>query len=99
MAGPERTFNHCRPEYAAASIQRARDRGELTEKDADHIQEFIQETRATNGIGTSRCNKLVFSLVAWRRYIGPFSDVTTGQLYKAFSSIDEARSLRGKPYK
>jgi integrase/recombinase XerD len=99
MAEARRPFNHCRPEYAAASIQRAMDRGELTQRDADLLHEFIQETRVTNGIGISRGNKLIFSLVSWRRYIGPFADNSTAELYKAFIDIDEAKSLRGKPYK
>ncbi|MCX6693256.1 MAG: site-specific integrase [Methanomicrobiales archaeon] len=99
MSSRTQPFNHCKPEYAIASVQRALTCDQITQRDADLIHGFIAETRATAGIGPSRINKLTFTLVGWRRYIGPFADLTITDLYTAFPAIEESNNTKGRPFK
>ncbi|RPI37972.1 MAG: hypothetical protein EHM53_09695 [Methanoregulaceae archaeon] len=49
-----------------------------TQADAARIREFISELRSCNNISVGRANKHTFTLVALRRFIGPFSGNTIG---------------------
>lgn len=54
------------------SINHGLANGRLTACDADLIREFIAESQSCNNISAGRTNKIVFTLVGWRRFIGPY---------------------------
>ena len=96
---PASTFHPIKNELAENSIRHALERFTLTQADAAQIREFISELRSCKNISIGRANKLTFTLVAWRRFIGPFSGNTIGDLYAAIPELRTAKSSRERPFK
>jgi len=96
---PASTFHPIKNELAENSIRHALERFTLTQVDAAQIREFISELRSCRNISVGRANKLTFTLVAWRRFIGPFSGNTIGDLYAAIPELRNAKSSRERPFK
>ncbi|MCK9631957.1 MAG: tyrosine-type recombinase/integrase [Methanoregula sp.] len=94
-----RPFHNPKTVYADHSITNATSRGKLTADDARLIREFIAEIKATKGIGAGRANKIIFTLVGWRGFIGPFQANTISDLYLGVERLREARQYNGAPYK
>jgi integrase len=93
-----RSFHHWPAAYAERSIDKGVKKGTLTADDAALIRSFVAEIKATKGICQGRANKLVFNIVAWRKFIGPFRENTIGDLYVGIDRLNQAR-IKGKPYK
>jgi|WetSurMetagenome_2_1015567.scaffolds.fasta_scaffold154694_1 integrase/recombinase XerD len=92
-------FHSMRSEHASSSIQKGLDKGILTEKDVSLIRDFIATQESCNNISLARTNKLVFTLVGWRRFIGPFDQLTIQEVYSGVSTLKTAKSERGTPFK
>ncbi len=91
---------HCiKSTYAENSINRGLANGRLTACDADLIREFIAESQSCNNISAGRTNKIVFTLVGWRRFIGPYLENSMADIYQGISALKTATSARGKPFK
>jgi len=86
-----RPFHPTKSVYAEHSIDHAVQAGQLTADDARLIRDFIAEIKATRGIGFSRANKLAYTLVSWRQFIGPFRINTLADLYRGIEALREAR--------
>jgi hypothetical protein len=85
-----RPFHNAKSIYADNSITDATARGMLTADDAKLIRIFIAEIKATKGISTGRANKMIFTLVAWRKFIGPFRENAVPDLYHGIEKLREA---------
>ena len=92
---PKRSFHSIKSEHAENSIKKSLALGVLTEDDAGLIHEFIAEMQASKNISLARTNKLVFTLVGWRRFIKPFRDLTTADLYGGVAELKSGTSDRG----
>lgn len=91
---------HCiKSTYAENSINRGLANGRLTACDADLIREFIAESQSCNNISAGRTNKIVFTLVGWRRFIGPYLENSMADINQGISALKTATSARGKPFK
>lgn len=93
------SFHLIKSEYAGNSIRRGLDTGRLTERDAALIREFISELQSCNNISMGRTNKLVYTLVGWRRFISEFEGNTINDIYAGIATIKTAKSERGTPFK
>ena len=93
-----RSFHNAKSRYADNSITDAVKVGRLIAEDAQLIRDFIAEIKATRGIGLGRANKIIFTLVTWRKFIGPFRANTIADIYRGIEALREARH-RGVPYK
>lgn len=96
---PASTFHPIRNELAENSIRNARQKFTHTQADAARIRKFNSELRSCRNISVGRANKLTFTLVAWRRFIGPFSGNTIGDQYAAIPELRTAKSSRERPFK
>lgn len=92
-------FSTIKPEYSNHTISSGLASGLLTVEDADLIREFIAEKRASVGICTGRANMLSFTLVGWRRFIGPYKDLNMGGVYAGIDALKAGKSQRGRPFK
>ncbi|MBP2145464.1 site-specific recombinase XerD [Methanofollis sp. W23] len=91
---------HCiKSEYADRSIAKGLANGTLTSCDADLIREFVAECQSCNNISAARTNKLVYTLVGWRRFIGPYLENHMADIYEGISILKTAKSARGKQFK
>lgn len=92
-------FHYVRPAYADKSVENALAEDRITQDDIDLIYEFITELQASQNIGLLRKNKILYTLVNWRRFITPYRDATIADVYKAISDLKQAKSKKGKPFK
>ena len=92
-------FHKIKSEYATHSINRGLKSGQINEDDVSLLYEFIAEHKSCANIAPARVNKLIYHLVAWRKYIGPFRENTIVNLYQGIDSIKSATNTRGRPYK
>ncbi|MGB7787485.1 tyrosine-type recombinase/integrase [Methanoregula sp.] len=93
-----RSFHNTKGAYADHSITHPVEKGRLSAEDARLIRDFIAEIKATHGIGVGRANKLIFTLVTWRKFIGPFRANTIADIYRGIEAMRDARN-EGVPYK
>ncbi len=92
-------FSAIRAEYANNSLFSALEADILTKQDADLIREFIAERRSVANISQGRTNKVTYTLVSWRRFVGPFSELGIADVYAGIEAIKTGTSQRGKPFK
>ncbi len=87
--------------YRERSIQKAQAEGRLTPRDVELMEEFTTSLRAKRGITQSRVDKLVFTLVGWRRFIDrPFDACTEKDLMRAIPLLREGSSAHtNRPFK
>ncbi len=92
-------FSSIKKGYQNTIIDRYLSSERITPDDAGLITEFLAERRAAGGISIGRVDKLTFTLVAWRRFLPPFSTLTIGTVYTGIEAIKHAESHQGRPYK
>jgi len=100
--GPTRkdvSFHAIKDSYSDTSLDHAGEKGTILPSDAAFIQEYIGELRASRNISVGRKNKIVFTLVGWRRFIGPFDTLTIAEVYEGISKLKTGTSTRGEPFK
>ena len=93
------SFHSIRTDSAENAIKKALKDLTITTVDAAQVREFIAELRSCKNISTGRANKLAFTLMTWRRFIGPYADNTIGDLYAAIPELRNAKSRRERPFK
>jgi hypothetical protein len=91
-------FHQYDPLYAENSIKKGLKTNRLVQRDADLILEFIADSQSCNNLGFSRIHKLTYTLVGWRRYIGPFAETTNADINRAMITLRSAKNSRGRPF-
>ncbi len=92
-------FNSVRYEYQINAVETYLRKELITLQDAQLIREFVAERRSCANISIGRANKIVFTLLGWRRIIGEFSHNTITDLYAGAMAIKAAKTVRGQPFK
>ena len=67
--------------------------------DARLIGEFLAERRAAGGISPRRGDKLVYTLMGWRRFLPPFDTLTLTSVYNGIEAIKHAEYRQNRPFK
>jgi len=91
-------FNQIKPDYPERSIIKGLHNNVLTDEDARIIRAFVAEMQSARDIGLKRANKLTYTLVGWRRFIGPFlkNDITA--VYLGIAALKNGNSIKDKPF-
>lgn len=99
--GNERAFYPGVQRYTGAkSLTKAIAEGRITDDDRNLIEEYVAERQATKHISDARVNKIVFTLVGWRRLLPvPYRKAKMPDIYKAIGNLKSGDSTRGKPFK
>lgn len=92
-------FHYGKIEYGTASIRKAIEKNQLTDNDAEVILEFVNELFALKGISLNRRNKLIFSLVFWRKFLPEYRHSTFADLTDAIARVRTAKTEKGDCYK
>ncbi len=92
------SFNCIKCDYDTRSLSKAILDGRITSEDADIISRFVSERKVTKDIGIKRAQKIVFNLVTWRRFIGPFLDNDLLALYRGIEAMKNGTTLKGTPF-
>ena len=95
----ERNFHNVTSVYADRSFEKALMEDRIIKDDIDLIYEFITELQASQNIGLLRTNKIIYTLVNWRRFITLYRDANISDVYKAISDLKQAKTKKGLPYK
>jgi integrase/recombinase XerD len=69
------------------TLTRKKEASEITESDEKIIRAFIAELRAVNGISDTRASKLVSNISGLRRWLPPFDQMVTSDIYHAIDQI------------
>ncbi|OPX65887.1 MAG: hypothetical protein A4E36_02169 [Methanoregulaceae archaeon PtaB.Bin009] len=51
------------------------------------FREFIAERRGSAGISTGRANKIIFTLICWRRFLPPFAELRMADIYTGIEAM------------
>lgn len=81
------------------TIDQALSRKLITRDDADLIIAFVSEKSAEHTISPKRAYKLYYTLIGWRRFIGPFRTNTAADIYKGINDIETVKQKNGKSFK
>lgn len=83
--------------YSQTAIDRALESGAITAGDRDLLRTFVNEVSAMRGISPQRRYKIVYTLVGWRRFIGPFAENTLPDLHEGIQAVKAATKDDGSP--
>ena len=89
---PAGYFSAVKPEYSDNSLKTAVENGTITKDDADLIGEFLIERRSSANLSSGRINKLTYTLVSWRRFIGQFREIGIVDVHR-FYGVDNIDAL------
>jgi len=54
--------------------------------------------QSARDIGLKRAHKLTYTLVGWRRFIGPFRENDITALYTGIAALKNGKSLKDRPF-
>jgi len=92
-------FGCIKSEYGDAAIIQAVASGQLDRQDEGFLREFIAERRGSAGISTGRVNKITFTLICWRRFLPPFSELRMADIYTGIDAMRAGKNQKGRPFK
>jgi integrase len=72
----------------------------ITEMDEALIRQFVDELMSTKNVGEMRADKIVVSLIQWRRFITrEYKGITINDVHQGISRLKHGKNERGRPYK
>jgi len=92
-------FHQIKADYPERSFAKALREGKITERDITLIRSFIAEMQSSRNTSTKRTYKQTYTLVGWRRFIGPFEQNDMAELYAGISALKSGTSKRGQGFK
>lgn len=81
-----------------AAFARARAADTITEEDAVLIRAFLDEAGAMRTISLGRRFKLAIILIGLRRFVPPFADCATTDIFQGIERVRSGISKRGTPF-
>lgn len=64
------------------------EKGEITARDAEFIQKYLEKRRADKTLSAGRVSKLFYNIKAWRRVIGkPFAENTLSDIHRGIANL------------
>jgi len=91
-------FHQIKADYPERSFARALKEGKITERDVTLVRSFIAELQSSRNTSTKRAYKITYTLVGWRRFIGPFEKNDMAALYAGIAALKSGRSKRGREF-
>lgn len=81
------------------ALERKKNAGVVTVDDARLIEEYCAERKASCNLSTGRMNKIIFSLLTWRRVVGPFRENTITDIFNGVEALNTLQAPNGKNIK
>ncbi|MFA5002410.1 MAG: site-specific integrase [Methanolinea sp.] len=91
-------FYRIKSDYPDRSIANGLKAGILNDRDISLIKAFVAEMQASRNTSLKRAHKFTYTLVGWRRFIGPFDQNDMVALYAGIAALKSGTSKRGKPF-
>ena len=93
-----RTFHINNNPISKKSLQQYVDNGSITQEDFQILNAYIAEQRSSRNLSQGRVNKIIFSLLAWRRFAPPFREATIFDIHTGIENIKAPDVNKGKPF-
>ena len=93
------SFHAIEKKYATNSIDKAFKAGTINERDIALMREFVVEKQSCNNISLGRVNKIIYTLVGWRKILGPFESNTIADIYAAKTEVETSKNRFGNDFK
>ncbi len=92
-------FGCIKSEYGDTVIIQALATARIDRRDESLLRKFLAENRGSAGISTGRANKIAFTLIGWRRFLPPFSELRMADVYAGIEGMRTGIHTRGRPFK
>lgn len=92
-------FNLLKADYQERSLLKGLKAGIIIPRDAELIRSFTEEMLSSRNLSRKRANKLTYTLVGWRRFIGQFDKNDMAAIYAGIAALKNGWSIRGRPFK
>ena len=92
-------FNLLKADYQERSLRKGLNAGIILPRDAELIRSFTEEMLSSRNLSRKRANKLTYTLVGWRRFIGQFDKNDMAAIYAGIAALKNGWSIRGRPFK
>jgi integrase/recombinase XerD len=73
--------------YGNKALERWTEKGQITDDDAKLIDNYLTSRRADKHLSQGRVNKIVFTLLAWRRIVKPFRENSLNEIHKGIGLL------------
>lgn len=83
----EHIFHINNVEHTKKTLDNAVLKEKITSDDAFLIESYISERKATKHLSPGRVNKILYTLISWRQFIGPFRQNNILDIYRGIDSI------------
>ena len=80
-------FNLLKADYQERSLLKGLKAGIIIPRDAELIRSFTEEMLSSRNLSRKRANKLTYTLVGWRLFIGQFDKNDMAAIYAGLSLI------------
>ena len=84
--------------YGNKALERWREKGQITDDDAELIDKYLTTRRADKQLSQGRVNKIMFTLLAWRRIVKPFRENTLNEIHKGIGSLMDSEYSKNFVY-
>ena len=91
-------FHQIKADYPERSFAKALSEGKISERDVMLIRSFIAEMQSSRNICTKRAYKITYTLVGWRRFIGPFDKNDMAALYAGIAALKTGKNKKGQDF-
>lgn len=94
MSFRQSNFSSVKSVYGGNAIDKALASGLIIKQDKDLITEFVAEKKAAANISPGRANKYTYTLLGWRRFLGPYAQLSIGDVYSGIELMKNSPSSR-----
>lgn len=91
-------FHQIKADYPERSFAKALSEGKITERDITIIRSFVAEMQSSRNTSIKRAYKMTYTLVGWRRFIGPLDKNDMAALYAGIAALKIGTSKRGHEF-
>ena len=85
-----------RPDLVTRSYEKHLESGRITPRDAAIVREYVNEKQATGQIKACRAQKIVFTLLGWRKYIHkPYDQIDIVDVFEALKTMPISNTETG----
>jgi len=80
--------------YGIKALERWKEKGFINVDDAQLIEEYIVKRRADKDLSQGRVNKIMFTLLSWRRFVKPFKHNIITDIYKGIDTLKNGHNRK-----
>ena len=80
--------------YGIKALERWKEKGNITPEDAILIEDYLIRRRADKDLSQGRVNKIMFTLLSWRRFVPEFTKNTIKDIHKGIDALKNGHNMK-----